>query len=134
MPNIGANIGIDIVSIPRIARLYSHFGSRFLQRILNESEIALLDSNSSNNSVQIRRLAGFYAAKEAASKALKTGIGSRLSFKDLEISKNNKNNKSPEIALKEHKIADLPYNFELSITHDGDFAVAVVLAFNRYKL
>lgn len=55
-------IGIDIVKIDRISRLKARHGELFLKRFLSDSEIALAKNDAT--------LAGFWAAKEAASKAL----------------------------------------------------------------
>ncbi|MEA3384166.1 MAG: holo-ACP synthase, partial [Campylobacterota bacterium] len=64
-------------------------------------------------------------AKEAASKAIGTGIGTHCSFHDIKISKSKQN--APKIKYskkirKKYKIK----NSSVSITHDGGFAIAVV--------
>lgn len=111
-------LGIDIVKIARIKELKFKFGDKFLKRILNEDELKLVKS--------IESLAGFYAAKEAASKALGVGIGKDCSFLDIKISKNEKN--APKIEFSEK----IKKNFsvskaDLSISHDGGFAIAAVI-------
>ena len=110
-------IGIDIVVISRIEKMITKFGDKFLEKFLNRDEISLISSNST--------AAGFWAAKEAASKAIGTGIGKKCSFKDITISKTKKN--APKIKYskrvrKKFKIK----NSSISITHDGGFAIAVV--------
>lgn len=110
-------IGIDIVVISRIEKMIEKFGSRALAKFLNEEEIQLIKSPST--------AAGFWAAKEAASKAIGTGIGSSCGFHDIKISKDTNN--APKIKFKKEirkrfKIK----NSSLSITHDGGFAIAVV--------
>ncbi|MDA3946981.1 MAG: holo-ACP synthase, partial [Helicobacteraceae bacterium] len=67
----------------------------------------------------------FWAAKEAASKALGCGIGAECSFYDITISKTTKGAPILELStkVKEH------FGIEtsaISITHDGDYAIAVV--------
>lgn len=110
-------IGIDIVVISRVEKMIQRWGDKALKRFLNEDEIALVQKPST--------AAGFWAAKEAASKAIGTGIGKECGFYDIKISK-DKNN-APKIKYKKKirkkfKIKDS----SLSITHDGGFAIAVV--------
>lgn len=75
-------IGIDIVKIDRISRLKARHGELFLKRFLSDSEIALAKNDAT--------LAGFWAAKEAASKALGVGISKECGFLDIELSKDAK--------------------------------------------
>ena len=60
-------IGIDIASITRIKKSHERLGAAFLSKFLRKSEIKILRKNSQS-------IAGFWAAKEAASKALGCGI------------------------------------------------------------
>jgi holo-[acyl-carrier protein] synthase len=110
-------IGIDIIKISRMNRLIERFGEKGLRRFLSNDEIALVKSH--------KTAAGFWAAKEAFSKALGTGIGAECSFFDVKIYKSEKG--APLFALskniiKKFKIIDI----SLSITHDGDYAISVV--------
>ena len=112
-------IGIDIVVISRIERMMEKFGDKALKKFLSDEEILLVNKSST--------AAGFWAAKEAASKAIGTGIGSVCSFHDIKITKSNKN--APLIKYKKH--IRKKYNIKntsLSITHDGGFAIAVVVS------
>lgn len=70
-------IGIDIASIDRIKNMYEKFGRKAYERFLDEEEIELIK--------RVETAAGFWAAKEAASKAIGTGIGKECSFHDLKI-------------------------------------------------
>ena len=111
-------IGIDIVSINRIEKMQEKFKDKFYDRFLDEDEKKLANS--------VQSLAGFWAAKEAASKAIGTGIGKECSFFDIKITKSSKN--APQIEYKKslrkkYKIK----NSALSISHDGGFAIAVVV-------
>ena len=109
-------IGIDIVSIDRIEKLIQKFGQKALKRFLNESELKYI--NSAQNA------AGFWAAKEAFSKAIGTGIGNECSFYDIEIIKNQKG--KPSFSSNTLKKFNL-INADLSISHDGGFAIAAVI-------
>jgi len=111
-------IGTDIIQISRVERSLEKFGEKFKTKFLNESEIQLIKKTES--------IAGFWAAKEAIAKALGCGIGAELSFHDIIINKDRKG--APHFVLTKdaqelHKIE----NSSLSISHDGGFAIAVVV-------
>ena len=116
-------IGVDIVVILRIENMIAKFGTKALKRFLSDEEIILAKTPST--------AAGFWAAKEAASKAIGTGIGKECSFHDIKISKDDKN--APQIKFKKKILKKFKIqNSSLSITHDGGFAIAVV-AIKRKK-
>jgi len=111
-------IGIDIVVINRIEKMINKFGNKALNKFLTKKEILLVKNSST--------AAGFWAAKEAASKAIGSGIGSICGFHDIKISKS----KSGQPLLKYKKKIRKMFNIKttsLSITHDGGFAIAVVI-------
>jgi len=112
-------IGIDIVSISRIEMMIKKFNNKALKKFLNENEIKLITSPQT--------AAGFWAAKEAFSKAIGTGIGKECSFLDIEIEKNEKG--KPLFTKKTLKKFNLK-DADLSISHDGDFAIAAVIVLN----
>ena len=106
-------IGIDIVNINRISNLIDKFDIEKL-KFLNKDEIYTQSPQS---------VAGIFAAKEAFSKALGTGIGREFSFKDISILKDKKG--KPFIKINSSKIKIK--NCDLSISHDGNFAIAAVI-------
>jgi len=109
-------IGVDIVVIERIERSIEKYGEKFLRRYLIDEEIALIKKPQT--------AAGFWAAKEAVSKALGTGIGTSLHFKDITIRKTERGAPYfllPETVMKKYAIRST----SLSIAHDGGFAIAV---------
>ena len=63
-------IGTDIIEIPRIARSLERFGEKFVQRILCGPEL----TRFANHRQPVAYLAKRFAAKEAFTKALGTGI------------------------------------------------------------
>jgi len=110
-------IGIDLVKIERIEKMIERFGAKALSRFLNEDEMKLIKKPS--------RAAGFWAAKEAASKALQTGIGSDCGFHDIKLSLSPKG--APLINFSQKILDDFKIkSSSLSITHDAGFAIAVV--------
>lgn len=75
-------IGTDIVEVSRIEASIEKFGDDFAERILAESEMqSYLDS-----SIKPRFLAKRFAAKEAFSKALGTGLREPATFQNIAVS------------------------------------------------
>jgi holo-[acyl-carrier protein] synthase len=74
-------IGTDIVEISRLEQMKPPAIQRLAQRVLTPSELKIF------NKIKLphRYLAKRWAAKEAASKALGTGIASGVSFQHIEI-------------------------------------------------
>jgi len=79
---MGIRCGVDIVETARIKAAVERLGPRFLNRIFTEAEQAYCASRGEN---RMSSLAARFAAKEAVSKALGTGIGSGASFLDIEV-------------------------------------------------
>jgi holo-[acyl-carrier protein] synthase len=116
-------IGIDLVKIGRIETMQKRFGEKALKRFLSEEEIALVK--------KAQTAAGFWAAKEACAKALGCGIGAECGFHDIVITKSPKG--APLLSLSPALTARFGItDTSLSITHDGDYAIAAV-ALERKK-
>ncbi len=111
-------IGTDIVQINRIEKSLAQFGDKFKQRFLHPQEIDLAQKTAS--------IAGFWAAKEAISKAIGCGIGSELSFHDIIIAKDSRGTPTFSLSQEAQKI-HLIKECSLSISHDGGFAIAVAV-------
>ena len=111
-------IGIDVTSVDRIKKMYERFGIKAYEKFLNPKEIELIKRPET--------AAGFWAAKEAASKAIGTGIGAVCGFHDIKIKKDK--NGAPKLKYKK-RVREI-FNIKdshLSITHDNGFAIAVVV-------
>lgn len=63
-------IGTDIIAVHRIERVFTQYGRRFAERILAPQELIEFDKHK----MKTRFLAKRFAAKEAFSKAMGTGI------------------------------------------------------------
>jgi holo-[acyl-carrier protein] synthase len=74
-------LGLDIAEIDRIAELLERYGDRFLQRVFTDGEIAY----STRRRVPAMHLAGRFASKEAAMKALGTGHAHGVLWRDIEV-------------------------------------------------
>lgn len=112
------NIGTDIIQINRIERSLDKFGDKFKMKFLNNDEMCLV--------TKVESIAGFWAAKEAISKALGCGIGSQLAFHDIILSKNDRGAPLFTLTDEAQKIHNIKTS-SLSISHDGGFAIAVAV-------
>jgi holo-[acyl-carrier protein] synthase len=74
-------IGVDATDLPRVSGLLSRYGNRFLQRVFTEGEIAYCTGRRD----PVPHLAGRFAVKEAAMKALGTGHSRGVRWKDVEV-------------------------------------------------
>ena len=110
------SIGTDIVKIDRIKSPYKD--SKFLIKIFSSLEVEYCNSHKQ----PYIHLSGKYAAKEAVKKALLSAkIVKTISLNDIEVL-NNKD-KSPYIQFVNLK--NIKCN--VSISHDGDYAIAFVI-------
>lgn len=116
------SLGIDLVEVDRIARLAQ--SERFTKRIFTDTELA----DCRGRAFPERSLAARFAAKEATAKALGTGIGQNLAWKDVELVTGP--DKVPRIRL-HGKWARKGYRVIVSITHTRATAAAVVMIFPK---
>ena len=80
-------IGTDIVEVARIEASIAQFGDDFAKRILAESELASYeDLIIKDGRIKARFLAKRFAAKEAFSKALGTGLRAPATFQNIAVS------------------------------------------------
>ena len=118
-------IGTDIVSVERIKKSLKK--KSFINRIFNEKEI--LKCKKINNSINC--YAKRFAAKEAFSKALGTGISNGVNFNEIIIL--NKKSGKPYISIIGQTKKTLKKKFKkkkskilLSLTDEKKYAVAFV--------
>lgn len=117
-------LGLDVVELPRIERALSRHGERFLKRILTPYE-----RENMPQSAPLPYVAARFAAKEAASKALGTGIADGVGFQMLEVKREPSG--QPRLVLhgpaRERAEALGADNAHISLTHGRDIAAAVVV-------
>lgn len=114
--------GVDIIEIKRVEEVFHT--DRRMRRIFTEAEILSIGGQNSS------RLSGYYAAKEALSKALGTGIRG-ISFKEMEVLKDEAGRPyfNP-LPLKDHLIRIFGTDrvkIHLTISHDRAQAMAMVI-------
>ncbi|MDR2573411.1 MAG: holo-ACP synthase [Desulfovibrio sp.] len=116
-------LGADIVELPRFERICVRFGQRFLERIFTRRELDAAPGRP------ISTLAGWFAAKEAAVKALGTGFSQGIGPRHIEIGRDSLG--APHMALlgkaDERARALGVARALLSISHERSVAVAVVV-------
>lgn len=119
-------IGLDIVEKQRIKEAIDRLGERFIRRILTEREISLIPEGETR---KIEYISGRFAAKEAFSKAIGTGIGLNLSFHDFEILRevNGKPIISISAQWREKNDPMNKHQYHVSITHEKKYALAQVI-------
>ena len=122
MLNLIKGIGTDIIEIQRIARAIER-NSKFLIKAFTEKELEYFKIRNNNP----HTIAGIFAAKEAVSKALGTGVRG-FGLKDIEILHDNLNKPVVKLSLKIIEKYNLTnYSFHLSISHSNENAVAFAI-------
>lgn len=114
--------GIDLVNIDRFQGIIDRRGQSFLKKVFTDEELDALKEHANPTP----HLAARFAAKEATSKALGSGIGATLGFHDIVVRKNKAG--KPFIILSSSAAKFFFYpKFYLSITHTKSQAMASVL-------
>jgi holo-[acyl-carrier protein] synthase len=117
--------GVDLIEIERVHRAIDRHGARFLNRVFTAAEV-------DQSCGRIESLAGKFAAKEAAAKALGTGVWRNgIDWRDFEVCKD------PETGAPELRLHDAAAEravrlglgtWSVSISHDRTRAIAFVVA------
>lgn len=124
-------LGTDIVYIPRIQAALNRFGDRFLQRVYTSAEqrdCGYIQASRNPLVSSINQLAGRWAAKEAVAKALGTGWRG-VGYTDIEIRRELSG--APSVHLHGRARAVVAAwgggDWQLSLSHDRDYAIATAL-------
>lgn len=117
--------GVDIAEVPRIRQSIERFGERFLKRIYTERERAYVERKAN----RFERYAARFAAKEAAMKAIGTGMRGGVRWTEFEVS--NLPSGKPVIQFHgkagEYAARLGVRNVSLSMTHTAESAMAMVI-------
>ncbi|RBP81860.1 holo-ACP synthase [Marinomonas rhizomae] len=119
-------IGTDLVEISRVTQSVERLGERFIDRILTPDEKARwaqINNADKANAYVAKR----FAAKEAAVKALGTGIGSGVSFQHFSVG--NLPSGQPILIVDDSITAryEFPVSWHLSLTDEKAYAQAFVV-------
>ncbi|GAA0753739.1 holo-ACP synthase [Clostridium sartagoforme] len=114
-------IGIDIIEIDRIKKAIDRTNG-FIEKIFTDKEITLFKSKNMRSEV----IAGNFAAKEAISKSLGTGIRG-FSLKEIEVLRDDLG--KPIVFLSDNieKLIGKGYKLNLSISHNNTSAIAFAI-------
>lgn len=122
-------VGSDIVKNSRIGDLVSSYQYRFYERILSAEEIKFLRNielpKKFNNFIAKR-----FAAKEAFAKAVGTGIGKEISFKDVSVLPDKLGKPSLSLNDKVKQFIQKKYgevNIHVSLTDEEEFSLAFIV-------
>lgn len=117
--------GVDIVNINRIKKILLSKREEFLKKIFTKREIRYI----SKRGYKANTIAGIFAAKEAISKSLGSGIG-YINWQDIEVF-HDKNGR-PYISINfklDNMMKKLGLdNLDISISHEKDYAIAFATA------
>ncbi|NTU53086.1 MAG: holo-ACP synthase [Chlorobiaceae bacterium] len=111
-------IGVDIVEIARIRSIYDRFGVTFMKKILTDAEMLQCLAKPD----PVASLAGRFAAKEAVSKALGSGIAHGLGWHSIEVLNDEAGRPVATVHGSAHTC-----RLSVSISHDRHSAVAMAL-------
>ena len=119
-------LGVDIVETARIAASIERHGEPFLRRIFTDAEIAYCSRMADPAPCYAAR----FAAKEAVAKALATGIGADLGWRDIEVRRRDTG--APFIVLAGTGAATAGRlgirEVRISLSHSEYYAVASAIA------
>ena len=120
-------IGIDIIDTRRIKEVINKYGDRFKNKCFSAVEII----KSEEEFDSVNSYAKKYAAKEACSKALGTGIAKGINWQDIEV--NNNSYGKPTIILRNKalrrvkEISKNNFNIDISLSDEKNYAIANVI-------
>jgi len=121
-------VGIDLVRIKRIARIYRRRPERFLKKIFTHREIEDLLKRR----YPLPSIAARFAAKEAVAKALGCGIGV-ICWCEMEIISGSMGRPMVYLKGKAARWAEKCgiKGVEVSMSHDGPYAIAKAVAYGE---
>ena len=114
-------LGVDVVKVERLAQALERFGERMERRLFTEAERTYCRSHKD----PLPHFAARFAAKEAAFKAIGTGLSGGVGWKQAEVIQPG--GRQPKLAL--HDVALERFraigctDTHVSLTHDGGFAI-----------
>jgi holo-[acyl-carrier protein] synthase len=118
-------IGIDLVEVDRIEEVFARRGERFSARVFTEREVSYCEQRAS----KLASYAARFAAKEAAMKALGTGWGEGIGFRDVEVI--SAPGGAPMLAMHGKALERMreigAKKAFVSLTHSGNLAIAQVV-------
>jgi len=117
--------GVDIAEVARIKAAVERYGERFLKRVFTPEEIRYCSSKANTG----ERLAARFAAKEAAMKAIGTGLRHGVTWQDVEVVREPRSRPGIRLSGKAAEFAAALgcKRIHLSISHTEEQAIAYVI-------
>lgn len=124
-------IGTDIVSIERIQGVLDRHGERFVNRVLTQQERARFERTK----LKASHLAKRWAAKEAFSKAIGTGIHAPFKWHSISVGRDPRGKPLvvPSAEMRRHLDAMGVKNAHVSLTDDAGVAMAFIVLEGELK-
>ena len=118
-------IGVDVVQVDRLVKSLERFGKRMEARLFTDGELEYCRRHKD----PLPHLAARFAAKEAAFKAIGTGLSAGVGWKQAEVIQPGGEQPRLEFsgAALERFVKLGCRSTHLSITHDGGLAIACVV-------
>ena len=117
--------GVDITEVTRVREALERFGDRFLRRVFTPAEVEYCASKRNN----AERLAARFSAKEAALKALGTGLRHGITWRDVEVRRQPGGRPTVAFSGVAAKFAVRlgVKHISLSLSHTAEQAIAMVI-------
>ena len=118
-------IGIDLIRISRIESVIQRWGDKFVRRVFTPGEAKTCDSRAFSSSAFALR----FAAKEAFSKALGTGMRNNLRWREIEVANDPSGKPSLRLYGKSSEICRRKgvKGMHLSLSDEGEYGTAMVV-------
>ncbi len=118
-------IGTDVVHIDRVKKVLDRYGERFVNRILTPEERVRYERTKT----KANHLAKRFAAKEAFSKAIGTGIRSPFRWHSVTVGRDPKGKPilKPDSKMSDYLSSNGITHFHVSLTDDAEIAIAFVV-------
>jgi holo-[acyl-carrier protein] synthase len=115
-------IGIDLVEVRRIRESFQKFGARFQQRVFTPDEITFCETLSD----KYLSYAARFAAKEAFSKALGTGLRGAIGWTEIQVNDNERTRPTMTVFGAARRLLG-DRRISVSLSHVRDYATAMVV-------
>jgi holo-[acyl-carrier protein] synthase len=121
-------LGIDLVAVTEVAAAVERFGGRYVNRVYTPSEIAYCTAHGRSARSAAPHFAARFAAKEATFKALRGG-DEPLDWRSIEVVRRADGSCTLSLHGAARRLARERglTAIDVSLSHDGDYAVAVVV-------
>jgi len=115
-------IGIDLVSVARVRAALERYPKRFRNRVFTPDEVRFCETLGD----KYPSYAGRFAAKEAFSKALGTGLRGAIGWTEIDVCDNERSRPTIRVSGRAEQIL-AGRKTHLSISHLSDYATAIVV-------